>query len=65
MRSPWNNDYDRNFGGESGEKLLDAGLNDFLKEVVALIERWQRHYNAIRPNRSQNCFRLAGRLSSG
>ena len=48
--SPWENGYNESFNGKLRDELLNGEIFYSLKEAQVLIERWRRHYNAIRPH---------------
>lgn len=48
--SPWENGYIESFNGKLRDELLDREWFDTLFEAKVLIERWRRHYNAVRPH---------------
>jgi putative transposase len=48
--SPWENGYVESFNGKLRDELLDCEVFDTLREAQVLIERWRRHYNAVRPH---------------
>jgi transposase InsO family protein len=48
--TPWENGYNKSFSGKLRDELLDRELFHSLKEVEALIERWRRHYDTLRPH---------------
>lgn len=48
--SPWENGYVESFNGKLRDQLLDREIFYTLAEARILIERWRRHYNAIRPH---------------
>ena len=50
--SPWENGYIESFNGKLRDELLARERFDTLKEARVLIERWRRHYNAVRPHSS-------------
>ena len=50
--SPWENRYNESFNGKLRDELLNAEIFDTLLEARILIERWRRHYNAVRPHSS-------------
>lgn len=50
--SPWENGYVESFNGKLRDELLAREQFDTLLEAKVLIERWRRHYNAIRPHSS-------------
>ena len=50
--SPWENGYNESFNGKLRDELLNAEIFDTLLEARILIERWRRHYNAVRPHSS-------------
>jgi transposase InsO family protein len=50
--SPWENGYVESFHGSLRDELLNGELFDTLLEAKVLVERWRRHYNAIRPHSS-------------
>jgi len=51
--APWGNDYVESFNGKFQEELLEWEVFDTLFEAKVLIERWRRHYNAVRPHSAQ------------
>jgi putative transposase len=48
--SPWENGYVESFDGKLRDELLDREVFNTLREAQVLIERWRRHYNAVRPH---------------
>ena len=50
--SPWENGYVESFNGKLRDELLNGELFDTLLEAKVLVERWRRHYNAVRPHSS-------------
>ena len=48
--SPWENGYVESFNGKLRDELLDCEVFNTLREARVLIERWRRHYNAVRPH---------------
>jgi putative transposase len=48
--SPWENGYVESFNGKLRDELLDREVFNTLAEARVLIERWRRHYNAVRPH---------------
>jgi putative transposase len=50
--SPWENGYVESFNGKLRDELLAREQFDTLLEAKVLIERWRRHYNAVRPHSS-------------
>ena len=48
--SPWENGYCESFNGKLRDELLNTEIFDTLREAQVLIERWRRHYNAVRPH---------------
>jgi len=48
--SPWENGYCESFNARFRNELLDGEVFYSLREAQILIERWRRHYNAIRPH---------------
>jgi putative transposase len=48
--SPWENGYVESFNGKLRDELLDCEVFNALREAQVLIERWRRHYNAVRPH---------------
>jgi putative transposase len=50
--SPWENGYIESFNGKLRDELLAREQFDTLLESKVLIERWQRHYNTVRPHSS-------------
>jgi putative transposase len=50
--SPWENGYVESFNGKLRDELLAREQLETLLEAKVLIERWRRHYNAIRPHSS-------------
>ena len=50
--SPWENGYNESFNSKLRDELLNAEIFTTLYEVQVLIERWRRHYNAVRPHSS-------------
>src|SRR5688572_11956840 len=49
--SPWENGYNESFNSKLRE-LLNGEIFTTLREAQVLIERWRRHYNAVRPHSS-------------
>jgi len=50
--SPWENGYIESFNGKLRDELLNREIFDTLLEAQVLVERWRRHYNAVRPHSS-------------
>ena len=50
--SPWENGYVESFNGKLRDELLAREQFDTLLEAKVLIERWRRHFNAVRPHSS-------------
>ncbi|MEO0625156.1 MAG: IS3 family transposase [Pseudomonadota bacterium] len=50
--SPWENGYNESFNGKLRDELLNLELFNNLREAEVLIERWRKHYNAVRPHTS-------------
>jgi transposase InsO family protein len=50
--SPWENGYCESFNGKLRDELLNGEIFYTLKEAQIVIEKWRRHYNAIRPHSS-------------
>ena len=50
--SPWENGYCESFNSKLRDELLEGEQFSTLYEAQVLIERWRRHYNAIRPHSS-------------
>jgi putative transposase len=50
--SPWENGYIESFNGKLRDVLLNGEIFTTLTEAQVLIERWRRHYNAVRPHSS-------------
>ena len=50
--SPWENGYVESFNGKLRDELLAREQFDTLLEAKILIERWRRHFNAVRPHSS-------------
>ncbi len=50
--SPWENGYVESFNGKLRDELLARKQFDTLLEAKVLIERWRRHYNAVRSHSS-------------
>lgn len=50
--SPWENGYCESFNGRLRDELLNTEIFDTFREAQVLIERWRRHYNAVRPHSS-------------
>ena len=48
--SPWENGYVESFNGKLRDELPDCEVFNTLREAQVLIERWRRHYNAVRPH---------------
>ena len=44
------NGYIESFNGKLRDELLNGEIFYTLKEAQVLIERWRRHYNAVRPH---------------
>ena len=57
--SPWENGYCESFNSKLRDELLAGEQFSTLHEAKVLIERWRRHYNAIRPHSSLG-YRPAG-----
>jgi Integrase core domain len=57
--SPWGDGYVESFNGKLRDELLNGELFDTLLEAKVLVERWRRHYNAVRPHSSLG-YRPAG-----
>ena len=49
---PWENGYNESFNGKLRDELLNGEIFDTLLAARILIERWRRHYNAVRPHGS-------------
>jgi transposase InsO family protein len=47
--SPWENGYNESFNSKLRDELLNGEIFTTLHEAPVLIERWRRHYNAVRP----------------
>ncbi len=50
--SPWENGYNESFNGKLRDELLNGEIFTTLREAQILIERWRKHYNAVRPHSS-------------
>ena len=50
--SPWENGYIESFNGKLRDELLNGETFDTVLEAQVLVERWRRHYNAVRPHSS-------------
>ena len=50
--SPWENGYCESFNSKLRDELLEGEQFSTLHEAQVLIERWRRHYNAVRPHSS-------------
>ena len=50
--SPWENGYCESFNSKLRDETAERGIFSTLDEAQVLIERWRRHYNAIRPHSS-------------
>jgi putative transposase len=50
--SPWENGYNESFNSKLRDELLNGEIFTTLHEAKVLIERWRRHYNAVRPHSS-------------
>ena len=50
--SPWKNGYNESFNSKLRDEILNTEIFSSLKEAKVLIERWQHHYNTIRPHSS-------------
>mgnify|MGYP006314844651 CR=1 FL=1 len=50
--SPWANGYCESFNSKLRDELLAREQFDTLLEAKVLIERWRRHFNAVRPHSS-------------
>jgi putative transposase len=50
--SPWENGYCESFNSKLRDELLAGEQFSTLYEAQVLIERWRRHYNAVRPHSS-------------
>ena len=50
--SPWENGYCESFNSKLRDELLAGEQFSTLHEAKVLIERWRRHYNAVRPHSS-------------
>jgi putative transposase len=50
--SPWENGYCESFNSKLRDELLEGEQFSTLYEAQVLIERWRRHYNAVRPHSS-------------
>lgn len=50
--SPWENGYIESFNGKLRDELLAREQFDALLEAKVLIERWRKHFNAVRPHSS-------------
>jgi transposase InsO family protein len=48
--SPWENGYIESFNDRLRDELLNGEVFDTLLEAQVLVERWRRHYNAVRPH---------------
>jgi putative transposase len=47
--SPWENGYIESFNGKLRDELLNKELLRIVEEAKALIERWRKEFNQIRP----------------
>jgi len=50
--SPWENGYNESFNGRLRDECLNVELFNNLREAKIIIERWRKHYNAVRPHSS-------------
>lgn len=50
--SPWANGYCESLNSKLRDELLEGEQFSTLHEAQVLIERWRRHYNAVRPHSS-------------
>ena len=50
--SPWENGYNESFNSKLRDELLNGEIFTTLREAQVLIERWRKHYNAVRPHSS-------------
>ena len=50
--SPWENGYCESLNSKLRDELLNGEIFTTLREAQVLIEKWRRHYNAIRPHSS-------------
>lgn len=50
--TPWENGYIESFNGKLRDEPLNVEVFDTVLEAKVLIERWRRHYNAVRPHSS-------------
>jgi len=50
--SPWENGYCESFNGRLRDELLNAEIFYSLREARAVIERWRKQYNTVRPHSS-------------
>ena len=48
--SPWENGHVESFDGQLRDEPLDGEVFHTLRGAQALIERWRRHFNTIRPH---------------
>lgn len=48
--SPWENGYIESFNGKLRDELLNGEVFETLLEAQVLVERWRKHYNAVRPH---------------
>ena len=53
--SPWENGYCESFNSKLRDELLNGEMFTTLREAQVLIERWRRHYNAVRSHSSLGC----------
>lgn len=52
--SPWENGYNESFNGKLRDELLNGEIFYNLKEAQAMIEKWRKEYNTLRPHSSLN-----------
>ena len=48
--SPWENGFCESFNARLRDELLNGEIFYTLAEAKVVIERWRRHYNAVRPH---------------
>jgi len=48
--SPWENGFVESFNGTMANELLNREIFDTLHEAKALLARWVREYNTLRPH---------------
>ena len=52
--SPWENGYNERFNGTLRRKVLNAEWFSNLKQAQAVINRWLKQYNHVRPHQALN-----------